>query len=76
MVYCEEGEYFRDVWKGGNEAVVDAGFLEGGIMHEIFMPRQLSSKPHPFLSIFEKKLLTLPVNPYVFNRDLCLGMLR
>ena len=38
--------------------------------------RPLRRKPRPFPSVFERSFLSYLVNPFIFDRDLCQGMLR
>ena len=58
--------------------VADAGFLEGGfcyiIAREFLKPHPLSVKTTPIFNRFGEKLLALPGNRSVFDRDFCKGM--
>ena len=57
-------------------SVADLGYSEGAFCYRIareartknLRPRPLPGKPRPFLI---ERLLALPVNPSVFDRDLC-----
>ena len=59
--------------------MADAGFLEGGFCCNIVReapakfsrPRPLSIKTTPIFERLGEKLLVLPVNPSVFDRDFC-----
>ena len=55
--------------------VADAGFIKGGfcnsIVREILGPCPLWPKTTPIFERFGEKLLVLPVNPFIFDRDLC-----
>ena len=82
MLVCErEGNRRRESERRGRKewrAVADAGIVEGGFFYCIARevcaknlgPCPILPKTTPIFKRFWEKLLVLPVNPFIFNRDL------